>query len=227
MLDTTELKRLTAAKKALRQEMLQKRKALTAAQLADLSRLAQEHILNSRLWAGSKQILLYCSINNEVSTDLLLQNALASQKTLLLPRCASGKENRLELAVCSNFAELKPGKFGIAEPDPLLCKAPCSQELAPNLIVLPALAFDAKGNRLGYGAGYYDRFLAELFSAQNAVRPRQSGPPCPPYLLGMAFAWQVLPAVPTSVLDKKVDAICTEQGFIFCNPQAEEKILCP
>ena len=210
MLEADELKKV---KRTLRQKLLQKRKALTFAEVTGLSRLAQNHLLSSKLWAASKQILLYCPVNNEVSTDLLLQNALASQKTLLLPRCANGQENRLELAICSNLAELKPGKFNIAEPDPLLCQAVEAWEITPDLIVLPALAFDAKGNRLGYGAGYYDRFLAGPLFAKSVATPQKKSP----YLLGLAFAWQVLPALPAEALDKKMDAICTEQGFMICN----------
>ena len=88
--------------------------------------------------------------------------------------------------------------MGIMEPDPLLCK-PLDPSLI-DLIIVPGVAFDSMGGRIGYGKGYYDRFLPQL----RADVPK----------LGLAYDFQVLPRVPQDEFDIRMDAIVTEKGIL-------------
>jgi len=91
---------------------------------------------------------------------------------------------------------LVPDAFGIPAPPPV------AEEVLPNLVITPLLAFDRKGGRLGQGAGHYDRTLKNL-KAQRAV-----------FVLGLAYAGQELKAVPMAAHDQRLDAILTETAYI-------------
>jgi 5-formyltetrahydrofolate cyclo-ligase len=90
---------------------------------------------------------------------------------------------------------LQPGPFGTSQPGP---EAP---EATPDFLLVPLLAFDARGNRLGYGGGYYDRTLAELPQAER---------------LGIAYACQQLAAVPAGATDIRLPLVATERGIVIC-----------
>ena len=93
---------------------------------------------------------------------------------------------------------LKPGSMGIMEPDPLLCE-PVDPAMI-DLIVVPGIAFDATGGRIGYGKGCYDRFLPQLLDDVP--------------IIGLAYDFQVLPRVPQESTDVRMDAIVTEKGIL-------------
>jgi 5-formyltetrahydrofolate cyclo-ligase len=113
----------------------------------------------------------------------------------LMPRCAAG---RLEFAPVERWEDLRPGRYGVLEP------ASEALVLGPaDLVVVPGLAFDLAGHRLGRGAGYYDRTFAG-----RSRRPR---------LVGFAHAFQLLDAVPHGAGDCAVDAVVTEAGIHCCS----------
>lgn len=101
---------------------------------------------------------------------------------------------------------LKPGRFGLREPPIPLHNTDICQ---PQLIVLPGLAFDRAGHRLGWGKAYYDRYLL----AQTGSRPA-------PRLLGAAFPFQVLPAIPVASHDQPVTALLTPDGLVPCGMES-------
>jgi 5-formyltetrahydrofolate cyclo-ligase len=101
---------------------------------------------------------------------------------------------------CAGRGDLRPGPFGIDEPDP--DRAAGANIPPPSLMIVPGVAFDSRGFRLGMGGGYYDRFSSrDLFA--GALR------------LGLAFAFQVADRVPREDWDLLVQAICTEKGLLW------------
>lgn len=228
------------ARQALRRSMLARRAALQPDEAARLGHAAQEALLASPAWQAARQVLLYVAVRNETATARLLDAAWAHGKQVLLPRCvasapasgpASGHisghisgsaaprqdavspaancDNEMCLAPCACAADLRPGRYGIAEPDPVRCPAidmdavpGSASAFAPDLAVIPGVAFDRRGNRLGHGAGYYDRFLAHPAMARTA-------------LVGLAYAFQIVPALPVAPWDRPVHALCTEEGLTW------------
>lgn len=192
------------AKQALRARLLAERAALAPEQVRDWSRGAQERLLAQELWTNAPTVLLYAAFRNETGTELLLRAAWDGGKTVLLPRCVcdpAGKPcGELTLHAVAHSAQLCPGAFGILEPELRSCGAPSDAPVA--LAVLPGLAFDHGGGRLGYGGGYYDRLLA-------------SGRLTGAVTVGLAYACQVLPQVPRDPWDHAVQALCTEKEFVW------------
>lgn len=202
-------------RQTVRRAMLARRAALAAGDAATLGQRAQDALLASPEWRNARQVLLYVAVRNETGTAKLLEAAWADGKRVLLPRCIvppradsngqPGCDNEMCLAPCACAADLAPGRYGIAEPDPARCPAidmDAEPAFAPDLAVIPGVAFDRRGNRLGHGAGYYDRFLAHPGMARTA-------------LVGLAYAFQIVPALPVAPWDRPVHALCTEEGLTW------------
>lgn len=192
----------TPNKAALRKALLARRAALPAAEAARLSRLIQAHILNTPAWQSARQVLIYSPIRNEVDTALLFADALATGKQALFPRCLAGQTGIMELAAASGPEDLRPAAFGILEPDPKRCPALRGEDLHPDIAVLPGVGFDRQGFRLGYGAGYYDRALkGEEFRHT--------------YLIGAAYAMQIVDDLGPEPWDERLDVLITENGLLL------------
>lgn len=104
----------------------------------------------------SEIILIYVSVGNEVDTRLIIEKSLELGKTVAVPYC---KNNGMFFCVINSFNDLVCTQFGIPTADPE--KSVIISDFGNALCVVPALSFDLNGNRLGYGGGYYDRFLAD------------------------------------------------------------------
>ena len=189
-------------KASLRKMLLARRAALPPEEAARLSRLIQEHILASKAWQNARQVVLYSAIRNEADTGLLFADALAGKKQALFPRCLPGKTGIMELAACPGPEVMRPGVFGILEPDPALCPALSGADLHPDIVITPGVGFDRHGGRLGYGAGYYDRIL-QGSEFKNA------------YLIGAAYAFQLVESVYSDAWDHRLDAVAVENGIII------------
>ena len=185
-------------KASLRRTLLGRRKALSAREGQALSLAAQQHLLNSPLWQSARCVALYAALAGETDTSALLENAWAGGRTVLLPLCSAAEKGRMDFCACPGRHALRPGFAGIPEPDPDL--APAAEP--PDLLVIPGLAFDHRGFRLGMGGGYYDRFFLRS-PLPGAVR------------LGLAFSFQVLDALPREAWDRPVHALCTEKGLTW------------
>lgn len=107
-------------------------------------------------YLSAKRVFIYFSIGREVKTQGIISHALAAGKPVALPVCENGGKMSFRLVL--DLSKLRSGKFGIPEP------VPDAPELAPqagDIVIVPALCCDENGDRLGHGAGYYDRYLAE------------------------------------------------------------------
>ena len=133
-----------------------KAKRANIAHKAEKDRLICAHFLSSALYKNAEQILCYSSMGSEPDTFDIIRCAMEDGKKLLLPRCED-KNGNMNFYLIKDVSDLVTGTFGIKEPDIKKCEPVF--EFMNALCVVPGLTFDKKGYRLGYGKGYYDRFL--------------------------------------------------------------------
>ena len=184
------------AKKQLRAQVRAQRRALPPEVLAADSRAITERLLTLPEMERAERVFCYVSLPGEVETSPLIGRLLSQGRAVLVPRCRAGGE--MDLVPISSLDDLTPGAYGILEPGPDL--TPTGE--MPDLAVVPALAFDRRGMRLGQGGGYYDRFLAAY-----------------PFLLkiGCALTPFLTDCVPTEPTDQRLDGIATESSLEVWN----------
>jgi 5,10-methenyltetrahydrofolate synthetase len=169
---------------------LERRTALPVELHAVYSRAIWNCVFASEEFQRAPRVMAYCSFGSEIDTSSLLRQILGRGKTLLLPKINRGL---LEVYLVKDLAtDLVAGMWGILEPDPARCEAHALAE--KDLAVLPGVAFDRHGGRVGYGKGYYDRLLAK----------------CNPVTVAAAFEVQVFDQVPTEPHDARIDRLITE-----------------
>lgn len=183
-------------KRELRTEMIAARQALFPEERAERSRRAQLALAGSEWFRLAQTILLYLPFRGEVETALLAERARAAGKRLVLPRVERRPVKRLGLHRWDG--EPVPGAYGILEPAP---NWPLVEPREVELVVLPGVAFDRQGNRLGYGGGYYDRTLPLM---DQAVR------------VALAYSFQVVAALPAEAHDVPLHGVATEDELIIC-----------
>ena len=137
-------------KEILRKELLEKRKNIKNKKEKDLSIL--NALTNQDFYKNAKTVMVYVSYNCEVDTRALIEKMLLDGKKLAAPKCITKTE--MEARAFFSFSELNVGAYGILEP---------SGEVINDfdLIIVPGVGFNERLNRIGYGAGYYDRFLKD------------------------------------------------------------------
>lgn len=182
------------AKQALREQMRSCRKGISIIEMSELSARVCMRILEMDKYRAAKRVLAYASVNNEVSLRGLIRQMLDEGKEVYLPVV----RDRLRMDAVRVYAldDLKKGAFNVLEPTGGEVIAP--QEL--DLALVPGMAFDRAGYRLGYGSGYYDRFL--------------SG--CGAFFVGVAYEKQIVDQVPYSPHDRKMHAVVTERACYDC-----------
>jgi len=181
-------------KKGLRRKMLESRKALSEDVYREKSLLIQQRLISTEEYSIANVLVLYSPIHNEVETQQVFENSLTSGKKVLLPAVYEGKLLFREL---KGIADLYKGKFGILEPS--AANAVFDPGLA-DLIVLPGIAFDLKGHRVGYGKGYYDKTLHHLEGQGK--------------LAGICYDFQLVDEIAGEPHDVRVDMIITERRII-------------
>jgi 5-formyltetrahydrofolate cyclo-ligase len=143
--------------------------------------------------------LLYVAGANEIPTENILRRAYAYQKVVVLPQFDRERGTVTLCKVDSLEKDLVPGARGVLEPNPARCKPVPIQRI--DIAIIPGLAFDEKGSRIGTGQGFYDRFIPELPATTRKV--------------ALAFEEQVIPQAPTEPHDKHVDIIITDRRIIY------------
>ena len=144
-----------AEKQRIRQEVRRISDQLPTEYRREASREITRQVLALPFWQEAGTVMAYWSLPSEPDTRELMETALREGKTLLLPRCLDA--SRMTALPVKDLDGLKPGMLGIPEPEP----AAETEIPEPDLILVPCLAAALHGVRLGHGAGYYDRFLAE------------------------------------------------------------------
>jgi len=155
------------AKAGLRRHFLERRLGI-GARVVELGERAQSSLIGHPAFGGARAVMVYIPFRGEVPTERIIAACLSQGKTVTAPVTLRTERRLLPLRVSGNPGELRPGEYGISEPDPDRCE-PFPPEFL-DLVVIPGVAFDERGGRLGYGGGYYDRFLeAEAPAALRAA----------------------------------------------------------
>ena len=174
--------------------MKQARAALSASERTAQNQAIAARVLAEPAYQNAKTVFCYCSTAEEIDTYAILRDALAQGKTVCLPvPCGRGL---MHAHAISDLAQLHPGKYDIPEPDKS-CPVIPPHEL--ELCIVPCLAADKAGFRMGYGGGYYDRYLLQT----GAVR-----------MLLCADA-RLFPQIPTGEHDVSCDILITESQVIY------------
>ncbi len=171
--------------------MLDKRKSLPASEAMRLSALAQKHIVQMSEFRSANSIGLYYPLGSEVYTDKIACVARGQEKKVSLPRT---EDNIIKFYECEEGEDLMEGRFGVMEP------APARPSGKLDLVVVPGVVFDTKGCRIGYGKGFYDRFLAQKMAE---------------FSVGLAYSFQVVEELPRGRFDKKLDALATDDNIMY------------
>jgi 5-formyltetrahydrofolate cyclo-ligase len=161
-------------------------------------------------WSRYRTVLLFLSAPREINTGPLLALSLSRGKKTFAP-AVEGTEIRF-FRVSSAAGPWRAGAFGLREPASRRPEDQLGREDFPAFIVVPGLAFDRRGNRLGKGGGYYDRFFAFLDAPENAARIKPSGGRAY-FALGYCLETQIVPRLPAEAQDKTMDAVCTGGGI--------------
>lgn len=181
-------------KRKLRQSMLARRKQLSVMEAGTASRVIQKVFTASAEFKAARMVGLYAPIHNEVDTEDVLIEALASSRTVFYPVVC---DEKLEFRRVSAPGMLHAGAFGIPEPDGS-CQVLDPREA--DLIVIPGIAFDVTGKRIGYGKGYYDRSLHHLEGRGK--------------LVGFCYDFQLVEAIAGEPHDVTMDLLITEKRVI-------------
>jgi len=163
----------------------------------------------SPLWSFYTTVFLFLSTDSEIDTQPLLEAAFKDGKEVFVPKVSfvTGEGRLVFYRVCSPEGPWEKGAFGIREPFPR-GEGEWNQMALPDspvLVVVPGLAFDKGGNRLGKGGGYYDRFFGELAEGR-----RYSA-------LGLCMDFQLVESVPVGEKDKRMDGILTQNELLEVN----------
>lgn len=184
-------------KKVLRQQYKSLRDSLSPEDVEKNSEAVFKFITSSFLWKSAQRIMCYLAMGGEIHTKPIITKAWEEKKEVIIPVCS---DNAIIIpSLLRSFDDLEPRTMGILEP-----KDEKIGEVNPqtiDLCLIPGIAFDHQGNRLGFGAGYYDRFLPLLKKSTPKV----------------ALAHQVQirkEPLPNSPHDIPMDYICTELGLI-------------
>ena len=185
-------------KQRLREERLAARETLSEQERSVLDDCITQNLLATPEYAEAATVLTYVSVSSEVSTRMFIECALRDGKTVAVPRCLPG--HRLEFVAITSLDQLVAAPFNLLEPSKDLTALTESQ-MNDSICIVPALLVDTKGYRLGYGAGFYDRFLS-TYSGKKI---------CLAYQQNLSTTM-----LPHSEFDVAVDMVITESGVLTC-----------
>ncbi|MBQ6708443.1 MAG: 5-formyltetrahydrofolate cyclo-ligase [Clostridia bacterium] len=146
-------------KKELREKCKKIRIGMTAEHKERLDRKIANKLLNMWIYREAETLFLYVSKDIEVDTFFIISESLKRGKRVAVPRCVEGTRN-MDFYLINSLDDLEEGSFGVLEPKTQVCEK--LTDFSKGLCIVPALAFDKLGYRLGYGKGYYDRFLSNF-----------------------------------------------------------------
>ncbi len=193
-------------KKELRHEILYKRDQLTVDDITAKSKAITEKFLELEEFQKARVIMFFIPFRNEVDTRPLIEKSLSLGKTVVVPRTLKDTKELIPSRLIDWEQDLAQGAYGIREPLPEKTRPVEPKEI--DLLLIPGVAFDLFGNRLGYGGGYYDRFVTNL----------RSGTP----LFAVAFEVQIVDEVPVKEWDHRIDALITEERVVYFNSRGVE-----
>ena len=174
------------AKRALRKRIREMKRRFSDKELEDMSLHTVSRLLAHPAVVNAETILMYYSLADEVNTHEAVDTLVRNGKTVLLPRVTDGEN--MEVCIYESRSDLAPGHYGIMEPTGKIYTRYENIDVA----VVPGMAFDAAGHRLGRGKGYYDRFLPKAKRA---------------YKIGICFDFQKQETIPADGYDVTMDCV--------------------
>jgi len=186
---------LEQQKEYVRSYFLKRRSRLSPTEIAEKSRLIAENLERLPLYIHAKKLGFYHPVRNEADT---MEVFCRTQRTGIEAYFPRVEGTGLTFHRISHLNELTPGKFGIPEPDSTL---PCIAPEELDLILIPGVAFDDSGVRIGYGKGYYDRLLAHIPRERRAA---------------LAYSLQISDSLPSGETDVPLGLVVTESEIIYC-----------
>lgn len=180
-------------KTQLKQSVIEKRNSLSRQEITEKTNQIKSRLFDLSKYKTSKIIMFYVSFNSEVGTHDMIKEALKS-KMVAVPKV---ENHEIEPSVIIDFDNLIPSKFGILEPIEITKISYKNIDI----VLVPGIVFDKEGHRIGYGFGFYDKFLKKVPKA---------------FKIGLAFDFQVVDKVPREEHDVPVDLIVTEKRVVEC-----------
>ncbi len=190
---------LQSAKAALRTQTFDRLSQLTVVERAAASRGVCDGIVQMARWTSSNSVLFFAPQPEELDIWPLVESGIAAGKTVALPRYVKSSRSYTAAVVRDLHSDLRRGHFGVREPNPICEEIPLNRL---DLVLVPGVAFDLHGRRLGRGKGYYDRLLADV-----------CGLKC-----GVAFDEQIVDEVPVGPQDVPLNCILTPTRWLLCEP---------
>jgi 5-formyltetrahydrofolate cyclo-ligase len=183
-------------KQQLRLDCRQKRNNMPPELKAQLDKAVADNVRKLKEYRPAKTILIYMSTPIEVDTVQIIKNAWADGKRVAVPRCIPDSRD-MEFHYIDSLDLLSPGTFSVLEPDPSL---PIVTDFSGCLMIVPGMQFDMKGYRIGYGKGYYDRYMVR-FTGISA---------------GICYSDELRPFMYHGRYDRKVDIVVTDKRIRTC-----------
>ncbi len=180
-------------KSELRKLLLNERKSITGKAEKDSG--VYDNLISFEPFIEAETVLVYLSSESEVNTDKIISYCFDNGKRVAVPFCTDSDGN-MEFYIIKSFNALSPGHYGIREPDIKSCEK--LSDFSASIIVVPGLSFDKNGNRLGYGKGYYDRFLKNYSFIS----------------VGLCYNSFIKDIIPSENYDVKVNYIITEDAVL-------------
>lgn len=193
------MEEIGAAKNQIREDIAKIISTLSAKDITKKVEAIENRLFEFANFLEAKIALLYISGDNEVPTENIIKRTNRYNKIVVLS-AFDAKTLDMKLMKVDDFEQgLKPGPRGVLEPDENLCKVVPIDRI--DIAIIPGLAFDEKGGRIGSGMGYYDRLIPRL-----AITTRK---------VALTFEDQIVPQIPMEPHDKHVDIIITDQRIIY------------
>jgi len=187
-------------KKILRKEILTKRKNIDVVEKEKMDKKILNKFYESKYYRESKNIFIYISYDSEINTKEIINKSLIDNKKIYVPR-TEFKTRLMDAVEITSLDDLIESEYGILEPS---IYEPHIEPNELDLIVVPGVGFDRNGGRMGYGAGFYDRYFKKISKDKMKKIVK----------LALAYDFQILEDVPMNEQDVPVNYIITEKEFI-------------
>jgi len=194
-----------ASRESIRKKIRNKRRSLSELERETAATRFAEHFSRTKLFNNSKHIAFYLANDGELDPTGLMEIAWSMGKTCYLPVLTANHDKSLLFATYTPGDPLAYNQFGIGEP--YVAARDRVKARALDLIIMPLVAFDKKGNRIGMGGGYYDRTLSYLRSRTSWFRPK---------LVGIGYEFQMVKKIDAENWDVPLTYVATENGLMQC-----------
>ncbi|MCA1054829.1 5-formyltetrahydrofolate cyclo-ligase [Rossellomorea aquimaris] len=184
-------------KKTLRAKQLETLKEIPTLEYEQKCHKIEQRLFRSEEWSDSQVIAVTVSKAPEVNTWNVIKRGWEQGKTICVPKCTP-QTRQLSFYALDSFTSLEKVYYGLYEPKPTICESIHKEQI--DAVIVPGLAYTSSGYRLGFGGGYYDRFLSGYEG----------------YTLSLAFTEQIVETLPVEPFDIPVAKLISEDGWLHC-----------